>query len=410
MTSRGDLANTLDMLYVIGTYPILTTTFIDREIASMRKDGAAVGVVSLRRPTGKLSHDQRAMADVTHYLLPVRTHDVLRAHAAIIARHPLRYVALVVGLVRRPHPTLRARARTLLHITEGVCVAHVVHTRLRTQRLHAHFLDRAALVALVVGRLLDIPYSVTGHASDIFVDPVLLAEKINAATSVTTCTEYNARHLASLADARDHVKIRCIHHGIDAERYRPGTERKGRPPIVLSVGQLREKKGHIHLLQACRQLMDRGQDFTCEIVGDGPLRHHLESLASDLGLEGTVVFRGALPWDEVRARYRTASVFALASVTARDGDRDGIPNVILEAMAMELPVVSTDHSGIPEAVLHGHTGLLVPPGDSVALADAIGALLADPDWARALGRGGRHRVVEAFDVESNVRRLREVMA
>lgn len=401
----------LDLVYVIGTYPSLTTTFIDREISTLHRDGVAVRVVSLRRPDGILSRDQVELAHLVDYLLPVTAVQVLRSVARAVVRRPWRTVGLVVGLLRRPHPDQRTRLRTLVHLVEALCVTRMVERLGPVGRIHAHFMDRAALVALVVGRLLDVPYSVTGHALDIYVDPVLLPDKIRAATSVTTCTEYNARHLSSLVADDDATRIRCVHHGIDAQRYRPGPSRPAvGPPLVLAVGQLRARKGFDQLLTACRLLVDRGRSFACEIVGDGPLRAQLATRVRALGLQDVVTLRGALDGDAVLACYRAAAVFALPCVTEADGGRDGIPNVILEAMAMQLPVVSTDHSGIPEAVRDGETGLLVPPRDPEALADAIARLLDDPATAAAMGRRGRRVVLEHFDVETNVRRFREGLA
>lgn len=410
-TSTPRVRAALDLVYVIGTYPSLTTTFIDREIATLHRDGMGVRVISLRRPDTPLSPDQVRLADLVDHLLPVRPAEVALAVGRSLVRRPVRTLGLVVDLLRRPHPDRRARVRTLAHVVEALCVARRVERLGPVARLHAHFLDRASLVALVVGRLLDIPWSATGHATDIYVDAVLLPDKIRSATSVTTCTQYNARHLASLVDGADRGKIRCVHHGIDADRYRPDPWRPatGRP-LVLAVGQLKERKGLDDLLVACRLLADRGHDLTCEVVGDGPLRGRLEAMVTDLGLEDVVVLRGALDGDEVLARYRAATVFALPCVTAGDGGRDGIPNVILEAMAMQLPVVSTDHSGIPEAVRHGETGLLVAPRAPEALADALARLLDDPATAARMGQRGRQVVLEHFDVETNVRRFREGLA
>ena len=404
-------ATALDLVYVIGTYPSLTTTFIDREIDTLHRDGVALRVVSLRRPDGILSREQQALTPLVDYLLPAPTSEVVRSVGRALVRRPRQTLRLAVELLRRPHPDQRARRRTLVHLVEALCVARMVEQLGPVGRIHAHFMDRAALVALVVGRLLDIPYSVTGHALDIYVDPVLLPDKIRAATSVTTCTQYNARHLASLVPADDAAKIRCVHHGIDADRWRPAPWRPAAgPPLVLAVGQLRARKGFDHLLTACRLLVDRGHAFTCEIVGDGPLRGELAAQVAALDLQDVVTLTGALDGDAVLERYRQAAVFALPCVTEDDGGRDGIPNVILEAMAMELPVVSTDHSGIPEAVRDGDTGLLVPPHDPEALADAIARLLDDPATAAAMGQRGREVVLDQFDVETNVRRFREGLA
>jgi glycosyltransferase involved in cell wall biosynthesis len=401
----------LDLVYVIGTYPALTTTFIDREIRTLHREGVPLRIVSIRRPDDVPSDEQRELTALVDYLLPVPVLALLDAHLRYLVRRPTRYLGLLFDLLRRPHPTLHARIWTLLHFGEAVCVARIVERHGPVRRLHAHFMDRAALVAMIVGELLDVPFSVTGHASDIYVDPVLLPDKIRAATSVTTCTNYNAAHLASLVPIADRQKIQCVHHGIDTERFRPETPRRpAAPPLILSVGQLKERKGLIHLVEACQLLRDRGYRFQCEIVGGGPLLPRLRAAVLERGLQDMVTLRGALGPDQVLDLYRRASVFTLPCITGDDGDRDGIPNVILEAMAMELPVVSTRHSGIPEAVQDGHSGLLVEPRDPHALADALARLLDNPALGAALGERGRQVVLDHFDVDRNVQRFREGLA
>jgi len=283
----------------------------------------------------------------------------------------------------------------------------VIRDRHPSDHIHAHFVDRAALVALVAGRLLGVPFSATAHANDIYVDPVLLPEKMAQAKFVATCTRYNERHLRGLVAGASAPDIRCVYHGLDAGSYAPPAPGTRTEPRLLAVGQLKEKKGLRYLLEACRILEDRGVGFECEVVGDGPLRGELESLVDRLGLGDRVRLVGSLPHEAVVARYRDAAILVLPCVIDANGDRDGIPNVILEAMAMELPVVSTRHSGIPEAVGDGTSGVLVEPRDAVALADALQGLLSDPGLRERLGRSGRRRVLETFDVNVNARALLE---
>ena len=290
------------------------------------------------------------------------------------------------------------------HFGLGVYVAGCIGDSGPTDRIHAHFIDRAAVVAYVAARLLGVPYSVTAHANDIYVTPVLLDTKIRGADFVVTCTGYNVSHLVQqVGGAPD--KVTRIYHGLELERYQPSSVTPDTEPTLVAVGQLKEKKGFLDLLDACRALRDRGVRFQCVIIGEGPQRDELTRRIADLALGEAVHLRGALPHDEVIAMYRRATAFVLPCVVAGDGDRDGIPNVILEAMAMQLPVVSTSHSGIPEVVEDGTTGVLVPPGDSEALTEALVRVLENPDEARTMGLRGRQVVEAHFDVESNVREL-----
>jgi colanic acid/amylovoran biosynthesis glycosyltransferase len=408
----GRETRTPRLAYVIGTYPVPTTTFIDREIQALRRLGADVQVISIRRPAGSgLSERQLLLHSGVHYVLPVRAGDLLRSHLGFLVSRPGRYVRTLIYLLSRPHPNFRSRTKTVLHFGLGVHVARLIRDRYPADHLHAHFVDRAALVALVAGRLLERSFSATAHANDIYVDPVLLPEKIASAKFVATCTRHNGAHLRSAVNGASEGKVRCIYHGLDLSEYAPGPYPQRDRPLILSVGQLKHKKGFHHLLDACRILVERGVSFDCQIVGEGPMREELTARIVELDLRPRVRLLGALPHEAVVEKYRETTIFALPCVTGPDGDRDGIPNVILEAMAMGLPVVSTRHSGIPEAVEDGRTGLLVPPEDPEEIANAIARLLEDALLRERLGSRGRERVKEVFDVEANARAfLAEVVA
>jgi colanic acid/amylovoran biosynthesis glycosyltransferase len=392
------------LVYVVGTYPSLTTTFIDREIALLRDEGVAVQVISLRDPE-RVSPTQRRLREDVRHVLPIPPRQLLASHARTATRHPIAYLGTLAYLLSRRHRSLQARVKTLLHFGVAVQVAELVRRGPEVDHIHAHFVDRATTVALVVSRLLGLPYSATAHANDIYVDPVLLPQKLAGASFVATCTGYNAEHLATVSETAA-SKVVCIHHGLDPHAYQPGrdADRAG-VPLILAVAQLRPKKGLVHLIDACARLRDAGHTFSCVIVGEGPLRRELEERIQERGVGDLIELVGALEHPAVVAWYRRASLFVLPCVTAPDGDRDGIPNVILEAMAMELPVVSTWHSGIPEAVEDGRSGVLVEPQDPGALADAIGRLLEDADLRCRLGQRGRQIVVASFDIKDNARRL-----
>ena len=391
--------------YVVGTYPQLTTTFIDREIGALRARGADIAIVSIRRPHGPLSPEQEPIRREVRYLLPAPALDIARAFGFWLLRRPLALLAEAGWLLTRPHRGA-SRVRSLAYISAGVCAAYRLRDR-RGVHVHAHFVDRAATVAAIAARLLGTSYSATAHANDIYRDPFMLAEKVERATFVATCTDYNRAHLVGEVRAADTSKVICLYHGLDLARYQPTPGERADPPILLAVAQLKEKKGLRYLIEACARLLENGVRVRCEIVGDGPLRAELEAQIAGLDVGDSVVLRGALPHEEVLDRYRAATAFVLPSVVAADGDRDGIPNVILEAMAMELPVISTPVSGIPEAVRDEETGMLVQPHDSAAIVDAVTRLLADRDHLAELGRSGRRLVTERFDVARNAERLLE---
>jgi glycosyltransferase involved in cell wall biosynthesis len=267
---------------------------------------------------------------------------------------------------------------------------------------HAHFVDRAATVALVASRLLGGRYSVTAHAADLYARPTMIRERVSNALFAVTCTEYNRSYLISRVGIDPSAVVR-IYHGLDFTAYDARRDPSD-PPLLLSVGQLKEKKGHMDLVRACAELRDRGHPVDCAIVGEGPMRGELERAIAAFGLQDRLRLLGAITHVEVVDHLRRAYAFVLPCVVAADGDRDGIPNAILEAMAMGVPVISTPVSGIPEVVT-AERGLQVQPHDPSGLAAAMEELLRDPARATAIGIAGRAFVLDEFDINRNAQRL-----
>ena len=403
----------LRLVYIIGTYPLLTMTYVDREIRVLRQWGADLQVLAVRQQDASIpsSANQRgALQEGIIYLLPVDWLGFVISQFYFAVLCPQRYFKTLIYLLTRPHPRGKARYltprfMTFLHFVEGVYAAYLLRGR-QLEELHAHTADRAATIALVVGRLLDKPYSLSIHAGyDIFVNPVLLAEKIMGARHIVTCTAYNKTYLENIIGQDLSHKMSHIHHGLDLTEYQPQPSVSNGRPKILSVGRLSEKKGLVHLIRACRILKNQEYDFTCHIVGEGPQLPELRDLIRRLSLEDTVILHGALPHEEVIENYRQATLFVLPCIKSKDGDMDGIPNVLAEAMAMQLPVVSTDISGIPELVDNQVNGLLVPSGDDDALATAMARLLDDPALREKLAQNGRQSIGDTFDVNRNVRKF-----
>ena len=397
----------LHVTYILSSYPGLTTTFVDREITILRRMGIDLHVIALRPPETILSLDQKEIQKRVTYLAPLGKLSLIKAHLRFLVTHPRRYLSTLLYLVTRPHSSFLSRRKTVRQFSQGVHAASLLR-RTPVNHIHAHFIH-AAIVALVVSRLLRVPYSVTAHASgDIFVKPVMLREKLSGAKFIATCTRYNQEYLNKVGKGVFGDRVKCIYHGLDVQRYqrKQPLALNGRP-VILGVGQLKERKGFNDLIDACGMIKELGLDFECRIIGEGPLRPQLEARVRQLDLADRVTLMGALTQEEVIDQYERASLFALPAVLARNGDRDGIPNVILEALAMELPVVSTRHSAVPEVIDDGVNGLLVEPGDSAALAQALLKLLENPEFGRVLGCRGRQTVVEKFDPEKNAHQLLE---
>lgn len=393
----------ISLTYIIGTYPGLTTTFIDREIRALQQQEVRVRIISIRKPHTILSSDQTELQKITSYLIPTAWLKFVVAHLRFAFQKPNVYFGVLLELLNSPHPDFTARLKTFLHFATGVYAAQLISEQ-PCDHLHAHFVDRASTVALVAGRLLNIPYSVTAHANDIYLNPILLPLKLSHASFVATCTEYNRQHLQKVIHLNG--KLHCLYHGLDLESYPPSASHEmDLIPTIISVGQLKEKKGFQYLLQACQILKSKDYVFNCQIIGEGNLRPELERQIHEFSLQDFVTLRGALPHESVIEEYQHSTLFVLPCITGSDGDRDGIPNVILEAMAMQLPVISTQHSGIPEVIKNGINGVLVPPADADKLAYAIATLIDDPFMRTRLGKFGRRTVMERFSSMQNARLL-----
>jgi len=251
----------------------------------------------------------------------------------------------------------------------------------------------------------------TAHAKDIYVNrPDLIRAEIGRAQAVVTCTDYNRRYLLSRFSSACDGKLRCIYHGLDLSQFefRGPAARDTGPPLILSVARLVEKKGLSNLIAAADLLRRRGRRFRVEIIGNGPLRQALEARIGEFALNDHVRLLGAQPHGAVHQAYLRAAVFALPCIITANGDRDGIPNVLLEAMASGVPVVATRVSGIPELIDAECDGLLVEPNSPEKLADAIDRLLEHPELGEWLARAARSKIEAHFSVEDGAKQLLEL--
>jgi glycosyltransferase involved in cell wall biosynthesis len=388
---------------VTNFFPSLTETFIYQETLGVERLGVPVRVYSVRRPPeAEVSEEVRGLRERTSYLLPPRWTEMAAAHLGWLLRRPLRYVSTLALLLCGRHERRRDRARTLAHFAEGVLVA----SRARGDNvghLHAHYAAHAATIALAASRLLGVPFSFTGHAYDLWQDRLLLPQKLRACRFAVTCTQVGKRVLLAAAPEVDPGKVSTVYHGVDTERFRPGTQ-PGGDFHILSVSRLDKPKGHHLMLVALAALSKEGYRFRATVVGDGPELDALKELARRLGLAERVRFTGRVYHEELPAHYQGAQLFVLPCYM-EGGYQDNLPNVLLEAMACSVPVISTRMQGIPELIEDGVSGLLVEPRDVGGLAAAIRRLMDDPALAERLGRAGRARVAEHFDQVRSVERL-----
>jgi glycosyltransferase involved in cell wall biosynthesis len=390
--------------YILSAWPRLSETFILNEVVALERLGGRLRIFSIKNPKDEPVHAKVAevRAPVTYLSIGNHQKAVWHANLRFLCRHPVRYCRTLFQAMRYRRRVFVRRffqAGYLAEILSGKPVAH----------LHAHFANDPTLVAMFTHHLTGIPYSFTAHAKDIYVKtpPELLRTEAQQAKAVITCTEYNRKYLVDQVGLTSNGNLHCIYHGLDLSQYQfllPRPSQPG-PPVILSVARLVEKKGLYDLVCAADILRRRGRCFQVEIIGDGPLRQGLEAQIMQLGLTGRVRLLGPLPHESVCSAYQRASIFALPCIVAADGDRDGIPNVLPEAMASGVPVVATPVSGIPELIEAELHGLLVPPNSPVQLAEALDRLLTQPELCGRLARAARHKVENCFSVERGASRL-----
>jgi glycosyltransferase involved in cell wall biosynthesis len=395
------------VVVVLKGYPRVSETFIAHELAALEQRGLALHIVSLRRPYDALTHPVHAAVRAPVTYLPEYLHEapgrVLAGHARALWRAPGRYCRALGrwlrDICRDPTPNRGRRFGQA-----GVLAAELPPG---AAHLHAHFLHTPASVARYAAAMCGLGYSASGHAKDVWTTPDWeLREKLAEARFTVTCTAAGHARLSALAPGR----VELVYHGLDRRLFAVpptfGSVRNGRDPAdpvrLLAVGRFQPKKGYPTLFEAVARVRAAVQ---LTVVGYGPLETALRAQVEALGLAGRVTWAGALDQPAVRAHYRANDLFVLASEIAPDGDRDGLPNVVVEALSQGLPVVATRAAAIPEVVLDGIQGRLAPPGDPDALAAAIDSLARDPEARRRMGASAIARIAAGWDLDAGADRL-----
>jgi glycosyltransferase involved in cell wall biosynthesis len=395
--------------YILKMFPRLSETFILNEILELEQQGLALRIFSLKRPVDAVLHHQaQSVRSPISYLpqgpaqAPWR---IAQAHVHVWSKYPRHWRHTLANVVRRGRAT---GDRGAWH---SFCQACCIVREMRgIQHLHAHYANLPAKIALLIHRLTGTSYSVTTHAKDIFQnDPLAspkLLERLCRAQFVVANSRFSAEHIRSHLDGEATLEV--VYNGLDLRSF-PRRTTQPAEPVILSVGRLVEKKGFPDLVAACELLKQRGVNFRCELVGTGQLSAVLKDQIRIRGLGERIKMVGPLPQAELRGHYERAMVFALPCIQAADGDRDILPNVLKEALAVGLPVITTRLDGVEELIEHDRNGWLVAPGDVPALADALERLLQDPRLRARLAVEGRTVVEQRFDRRANFARLKELL-
>jgi colanic acid/amylovoran biosynthesis glycosyltransferase len=402
------------LTHLVSRFPRVSETFIAREIDALDKTGNFD--ISLRALFP--SPDTTVHPVARNWLPRLVRPGIPEAAAGLAWALRFRTVALagvcltvVAAHLRRPSVLVR----TLVTIALASALARELSARLAADpvsvsrtRIHAHYATYPALAAWICHQFTGVPYSFTAHAHDLYVDPTMLRTKVADATEVVTISRYNQQLLTSLGTR---TRITIVPCGIDVGSYqfRSWSPPKDRTVRALCVASLQQYKGHHILLNALTRGGAELDRIELDLIGDGPLRADLESQSRQLGLTERVHFLGPRTESEVRDALQHADLFVLPSIIARDGQMEGLPVALMEALACGVPAVSTTLSGIPEIIKHGVTGLLAPPGDAQALADTIASTLRDPDGTSKRARAGRDLVEREFDSDRTVKLLTDIL-
>jgi len=420
--------------YIMSRFPKLTETFILYEILAIEQLGVQVELYPLLRARNTDTHPEGASlwtkiverfkngqgSAVMHpeagplvaraHFQPFLSWRILRSQLRFLRQKPLAYLGALWTLLRANWGSPNFLLGALAIFPKTVYFAEMMASE-GIQHVHAHFANHPATAAFIVQRLTNIPYSFTAHGADLQVDQHMLGEKVAEAAFVATISDYNKNLIAKVCGEASRDNVVVIHCGVDTQVFHsdeensPGARSASDPFTILCTGTMYEVKGHTYLIEACRLLHERGIAFVCHLVGDGPDRATLTDQVERAGLSDRILFHGQRTRDEIVALLQQVDAVAVPSIPTTSGRREGIPVVLMEAMASGRPVVASGISGIPELVEHEQTGLLVPPRQPAALADALEQLQRDLALRQRLGQAGRDKVVGEFDLYTNAATL-----
>jgi colanic acid/amylovoran biosynthesis glycosyltransferase len=382
--------------YLVSQYPAASHTFIRREVEALRSRGLEIQTFSVRRPTSMELSSPRDQAEfaTTFYLLPASLKKLLSAHAFALAARPTAYLRVLSLALRHRVPGVRALVWAIFHFAEAIHLARELELRQIT-RLHNHFANSGATVGLLASSFLKLPWSLTLHGISETDYPagLLLSAKIKAACFVACVSEFGRAQAMRLSPPEHWHKLSVVRCALDFKDLpeKPSADPAKRTRLIC-VGRLSPEKGHLGLLEAFANMLARGIDAELVLVGDGPEKEKIEQTRSRLNLSGKVRLAGLLAEDATLAEIADADILVLPSFM------EGLPVVLMEAMALGIPVVATRVAGIPELIVDEQSGLLFSPANWDELAEKLSRLCSNPPLRSRLGDAGKERVLRSHNV------------
>ena len=393
--------------YLVSTYPAVSHTFILREVQRLRAANFEIFMASINppnRPASGMTTEEQEEAAASFYVKLEGIRGALRAHSAALLNSPKSYLAGLWFALKLGGIDPRRLVFAVCYFVEAVILGRWMESR-GLRNLHVHFANAASTVGLIASRTFPIKFSLTVHGPDEFYDVrgFLLTEKLAGASFACCIGQFARSQLMKLSPPREWDKFEVAPLGVDPTVFMPPPFRSGPDTFeILCVGRLVPSKGQYILIAAIRRLVKSRPNLRLRLVGDGPEREGLRQTIAANGLGQYVTLEGSVNQDRIRDFYRRADIFVLPSFA------EGIPVVLMEAMAMEVPCISTFVAGIPELIRNDIDGILVPPSDDLELAAGIQRLIDDSELRRRLGAAGRRRVIEKYDLDRNVAHLTEI--
>lgn len=388
----------MNVAYLTNCFGTQSHTFIRREIRSLRRLGLQLTLYGVRRDAENIAPDAVDLVEETTYLYPLSYTRLLSCNLHFVAKSPVHYIKGLWKAFASPEFSIKRRAKMAYHYLAAAALARNMIEH-KVDHIHAHFMNVSASLAMYASHHARIPFSITVHSAGTFKTPHILGvhQKLRSAQFLLMISNYNIEYFSKIVPCRDKSHVVRCGMTLDDFDYRGSDHDASSPAILLAVGRFVEKKGFKYLIQACHKLKQQGLNFKLSLIGNGPLKTSLEQEVASLELRDVVVFAGAKSTDEVRRAMTEADVVIVPSVTSASGEMEGLPVVIMEAMAIGVPVVASAHSGIPEIVQPGKTGYLTPEKDATAIAEAIATALQRP--SPAMVENAYQLVEQTFNID-----------
>lgn len=398
------------ILYILSQFPEVHETFIVRELNGILNRNFSFKIISLKKCKDSIIYPEAVhLQKYAHYPNVKEKLTSILTVLFFVIFQPINFLSTIIILFKDNYHNLLYLLKSLFVLPRATYITWKVRKE-KNILVHSHWATIPTNFAWIVSRISKKPYIFTAHAWDIFLHPGNLSRLIEDSLRVITCTNYNKNYLLKNFGHSLSEKINVIHHGLELFRFNKNGHCKSENYIILAVGRLVPQKGFDVLINACEQLKKQNIRFKCYFIGTGVLVNKLKKITFDKNLSEQIVFLGQQSHDNVLDWMNKADVFVAPSVIAPNLDRDGIPNVILEAMALQLPVIGSDVSGIPEVVIEKKTGLLVEPGDSHNLCFALKKIYENPEFREKYGKNGRELIEKKFDIRITINQLERIYA